>query len=63
MEVDVLFSVVKKLKERGIGEDSEYTAWLILIVLDGILVQTQLKSPDFDAREIIKRTVRLLSKP
>ncbi|MEG2258796.1 MAG: TetR/AcrR family transcriptional regulator [Oscillospiraceae bacterium] len=53
----------QKLKERGIGEDSEYTAWLILIVLDGILVQTQLKNPDFDAREIIKRTVRLLSKP
>ncbi len=50
-----------KLKERANSADANYTAWLLLTVMDGILIQTQLGNPGFDAGAFIKKTVALLT--
>lgn len=53
--------LVDKLRERDTGAEADYTAWLLLTVMDGILIQTQLGNPGFDADAFIKKTVALLS--
>ena len=52
--------LAEKLRERGAGEQAEYAAWLVLTVMDGILIQSQLGNPGFDAPGFIKKTVERL---
>lgn len=46
---------------RAAHSDSEFTAWMLLTVMDGILVQSQLQNPDFDAQSFIAKAVALLT--
>ena len=50
-----------RIEERAPGVDSEYTAWALLTLMDGILVQSQLGNPSFDARAFIRHSVSLLA--
>lgn len=52
--------LAEKLRERGAGEQAEYAAWLVLTVMDGILIQSQLGNPRFDAPGFIRKTVERL---
>ncbi len=42
------------------GADAQYKTWLILTVMDGMLVQSQLQNPDFPSEEFIEKTVAML---
>lgn len=41
--------------------DGEYLAWLTLTVMDGMLVQSQLKNPALDTDAFIEATARLIT--
>ncbi len=54
-------TLAERLRERGKGEDSAYAAWLLLVLMDGLLVQSQLGNDDLDVNAFIKKTVSVLS--
>ncbi|MEA5051708.1 MAG: TetR/AcrR family transcriptional regulator [Oscillospiraceae bacterium] len=47
-----------RIAERCPGADGEYLAWLLLTVMDGLIVQNQLRS-DMDAAGFIEKTAAL----
>lgn len=52
----------EKIIERLPKADSEYLAWLLLTVMDGILIQRQLNNPEFNFNDFISKTVSLMTK-
>ncbi|NLW65189.1 MAG: TetR/AcrR family transcriptional regulator [Clostridiales bacterium] len=50
----------EKLQERKPGADGEYEAWTILVMVDGLLIQSLLKNPDIDVDKFIEDTVEKL---
>lgn len=51
----------ERIIERAPGSDGEYTAWALLTLMDGILVQSQLANPSFDTSSFIQHSVQLLT--
>ena len=51
----------QKIAARKPGADGEYLAWLTLTVMDGMLVQSQLKNPALDTDAFIEATARLIT--
>ncbi|MBP8855622.1 MAG: TetR/AcrR family transcriptional regulator [Oscillospiraceae bacterium] len=54
-------TLCQKLKERTENADCEYIAWLLLTVMDGLLVQTQLANEQFRHEAFVQSTVAFLS--
>lgn len=52
--------LAKRIAERG-GKDPEYTAWLLLAMCDGLMVQNQLENSELDIAEFIKKTAKLVA--
>lgn len=46
-----------KIAERHVGEDAGYHAWMVLLLMDGLLVQNQLHNPGISIDEFIDKTV------
>ncbi len=44
-----------EIAKRTSDADSEYLAWLILIVMDGLLVQDRLQNKEFDVSKFIEK--------
>ena len=53
--------LAQKIAARKPGADGEYLAWLTLTVMDGMLVQSQLKNPALDTDAFIEATARLIT--
>lgn len=53
-------TLAQRIAARLPDADSGYLAWLLLTVMDGVLVQSQLPNPDFDREDFLQKTVRLL---
>lgn len=47
----------EKLQERKPGSDGEYEAWTIIVMVDGLLIQSLLGNPDIDIDKYIDNTV------
>lgn len=47
----------EKLRERMPGEDSEYYAWLVIVTVDGLMLQSLLNNPEIDIDSFIENTV------
>lgn len=47
----------EKLKERKPGTDSEYDAWTIIMMVDGLLIQSLLNNQEIDVDRYIEETV------
>lgn len=54
-------TLTAKIKERCNNLDSDYVAWLLLTVMDGIIIQNQLQNQTFDRELFIKKTVKMLT--
>lgn len=54
-------SLSARIAQRRPDADPDYTAWLILTIMDGLLVQDQLGNPDLDIEAFIRKTVELLT--
>ncbi|MDU5109447.1 MAG: TetR/AcrR family transcriptional regulator [Clostridium sp.] len=55
-------SLTKKINERLPNSDGEYLAWLLLTTMDGILIQNQLNTPEFNSDDFIKKTILFMLK-
>ena len=53
--------LAQKITERRPGADGDYLAWLILTIMDGALVQSQLHNEAFDAERFLDKTAGMLS--
>lgn len=53
--------LVEKISERRPGTDGTHLAWLVLMVMDGMLVQNQLHNEDLDLHRFIEQTVSELT--
>ncbi len=53
--------LAQNIAARKPGADGEYLAWLTLTVMDGMLVQSQLKNPALDTDAFIEATARLIT--
>jgi len=51
----------EKISQRKQGADGNYYAWLILMLIDGLLIQNLLRNSSFNTEEFIEQTVKLLS--
>lgn len=49
-----------KLKERKPDADGEYEAWTMLVMIDGLLIQSLLENPEIDVDKFIDDTVEKL---
>lgn len=48
--------IAQKISERAGPEASDYLAWVLLLVSDGMIVQSELNNPAFDAKKFIAET-------
>lgn len=53
--------LAEKLSERMPGENSEYYAWLVIVTVDGLMMQSLLKDPEIDIDGFIEEMVSHLS--
>ena len=52
--------IANKLAERTDKVSSEYLSWLLLVIADGLLLQTSLNNPDIDIAQFLKQTQELV---
>jgi hypothetical protein len=55
--------LAQTIAERRPEGDAGFLAWLLLVLMDGLLVQNRLANPDFDVDGFIERTVLMLDRP
>lgn len=48
------------IAERRPGSNAAFTAWTLLVLMDGLLIQSRLENPDFDVDGYIERIVLVL---
>lgn len=53
--------ISSKIVERAPQAEATYISWLLLVTMDGMLVQRQLQNPLFDTEGFIKKTVSLIT--
>lgn len=53
-------ALAERIAQRCPEADSEYYAWLILTIMDGLLVQNQLANRDFNIEAFIAKTTELI---
>lgn len=49
-------TLAEKIAERAPAAETDYIAWLLLTVMDGVLVQRQLENPVFDPERFLHKT-------
>lgn len=54
-------TLARRIHDRLPGADGGYLAWLLLTVMDGVLVQSQLATPAFQQEAFLAQTVALLT--
>lgn len=52
--------LAQRIAQRQPGRDANFTAWMLLTLMDGMLVQSRLKNPDFAVDAFIEQVVLLL---
>ena len=49
--------LAEKLRERMPGEDCDYYAWLVIVTIDGLMIQSLLQDPEIDIDRFIGKMV------
>ena len=50
----------EKIKERLAGADSDYIAWLMILLMDGLLIQNKLVNSNLDRQDFINKTIVMI---
>lgn len=53
-------TLASRIAQRAPEADSDYIAWLILVITDGLLIQKQLNPPNFSSQGFLNKSVKLL---
>ncbi len=54
--------IARLISERVSGINPTYLSWLLLILSDGLILQSELKTPGFDVQEFISDTAKYAQK-